>query len=91
MKEATDRMAKARAALAKKGRAPRAPEGYTHRTYRTDPKLHARLKQLAKKLGYEGGAGHIITNILIDWVAKETGEVFPKKFDAFYANTKTKD
>ena len=72
----------------KNKRAPRCPEGYVSRTYRTDPKIHEAARELADKKNKPGGAGQLITETLIEMLKRETGRKFKNGFEIFY---KTKD
>lgn len=74
----------------KQTRAPRCPEGYMSRSYRTDPAIHEDLVKLAEAEGKKGGAGQILTELAIAHIKKKTGKKHPDGFAEFYKNTNKK-
>jgi len=65
-------------------RAPRCPEGYMSRTYRTDPAIHEEIKRLAEVHKKPGGAGQLITELEIAYIKTQTGKTFKDGFKEFY-------
>ena len=72
----------------KQTRAPRCPEGYKARSYRTDPAIHDELVRIAEAEGKKGGAGQILTELAIAHIKKKTGKKYADGFAEFYKDKK---
>ncbi len=75
----------------KKKRAPRCPNGYRSRTYRTDPEIHEEIQRLAEVHKKPGGAGQLLTELAISYIKEQTGKNFKDGFKAFYSSKPTSD